>query len=262
MSSKDSVQGTMLIAFLLCVACSVVISSAAVMLQPLQAQNKLLDRNKNVLIAAGIFDPEINTNDEVPRLFSEFTPRIVDLEAGRFLSEQELTDLGIDPETYDQRIAANDPRLSKPLSNSEDIASIQRRVNYATVYIIEDESGGIDTIVLPISGYGLWGTMHAFLALQGDTNTVIGIGFYDQQETPGLGGEVTNPRWRSLWEDKKIYDEQGNVALSVIKGQGTGPHQIDGLSGASLTSRGVDNLLEYWLGESGFGPLLAAIRNS
>lgn len=262
MSSKDSVQRTLLVAFLLCVVCSVFISSAAVLLKPLQTENKLLDRNKNVLIAAGIFDPAINTNAEVPQLFAEFTPRIADLDEGRFLNQEELDALGIDPATYDQRVAANDPALSMPLDNSEDIASIQRRVNYATVYVIEDAAGGIETIVLPVSGYGLWGIMHAFLALEGDANTVIGVGFYEHKETPGLGGEVSNPRWRGLWPDKEIYDEQGEVALSVIKGQGTGPHEIDGLSGASLTSRGVDNMIEFWLGENGFGPLLANIRNS
>ncbi len=259
MSSKDSVKRTVLIALCLCVVCSIVISSAAVLLKPMQTTNKELDRNKNVLIAAGIFDPAINTNQDVPRLFAEFTPRIVDLDAGAFLTAEQLSDLGLDPATYDQRTVANDPALSDSLSKPEDIASIQRRVKYATAYVIEGSDGNLETIVLPVSGYGLWGIMHAYLALEGDGNTVIGIGFYDHKETPGLGGEVNNPRWRALWPGKSVYDEDGEVALSVVKGVGDGDHEIDGLSGATLTSTGVARLLEFWLGDDGFGPLLANI---
>jgi len=262
MSSKDTPKRTLIIALSLCVVCSVFISSAAVVLKPYQVANKLLDRNKNVLIAAGIFDPQINSDADIPRLFAEFTPRIADLEEGRFLIEDELADLGINPLTYDARAAMNQSGFSDQLSREEDIASIQRRVRYATVYMIENDQDEVETIVLPVSGYGLWGIMHGYLALEGDGNTVIGIGFYDHKETPGLGGEISNPRWRGLWPEKEIYDEEGGVALSVVKGIGEGPYEIDGLAGATLTSRGVDNMIEFWMGDSGFGPLLDNITQN
>ena len=262
MSSKDSVKSTVIVALSLCLVCSVVISSAAVLLKPAQQANMLLDRQKNVLVAAGIFDANFNTNADVARMFAEFTPRIVDIERGTFLDENELAELGIDPSTYDQRAVINNPDMSDALSRQDDIASIQRRVRYATAYVIENNEGMIETIVLPVSAYGLWGMMHAYLALEGDGNTVIGVGFFDQKETPGLGGEVVNPRWRGLWPGKQIYDESGEVALSVVKGTGESPHEIDGLAGATLTSRGVDNMLEYWMGESGYGPLLSNLNQS
>ena len=163
--------------------------------------------------------------------------------------------LALSIESYNQRQAEKVPELSDSLTRQEDIARIKRRVKYAMVYIVED-NGAIDKIVLPINGYGLWGIMYGFLALEGDGNTVSGIGFYELKETPGLGYEVTNPDWMALWPGKKIYDQQGSVAMRVVKGRGQGEHEIDGLAGASLTSAGVQNLIEFWLGEDGFGPFI------
>lgn len=261
MSSKDSVGGTLKVALLLCVVCSIFISSAAVILKPLQEANKTLDRNKNILAAAGMYDPAETPDSGVADLFAQFTPRIVDLDAGEFLSETQFSALGIFPATYDQRAVQSAPEFSDALSSDEDIANLKRRVRYATVYIVSDASGELQDIVLPISGYGLWGTMYGYLALEGDGNTVKGIGYYDQKETPGLGGEVTNPRWKALWPGKEVYDGSGDVALSIVKGSGQGVHQVDGLSGASLTSRGVDNMIEFWMGPMGFGPFLKNLTN-
>jgi Na+-transporting NADH:ubiquinone oxidoreductase subunit C len=261
MSSKDSVASTIKVALLLCLVCSIFISSAAVILRPLQESNKILDRNKNILIAAGMFDPGLNSNAEVDQLFNQFTPRVVDLDAGEILSENRLAALGIDPATYDERAVFNDPNFSDALPSGDDIAGLKRRVRYATVYLVEGADGGIQDIVLPVSGYGLWGTMYGYLALAGDGNTVKGLGFYDQKETPGLGGEVNNPRWKAQWPGKQVYDANGNVALSVVKGSGEGPYEIDGLAGASLTSNGVDNLIEFWMGPMGFGPFLDKLTN-
>lgn len=258
MSSKQSVNSvgnTIKVALSLCVVCSVVISSAAVMLRPMQQANQLLDRNKNILSAAGMYDPAVHSDAEVQGLFEEFTPRVVDIEEGRYLSGEEVEELGIDPATYDMQTAKNDPELSTALSNEEDLASIRRRVDYATVFVIE-EGGGYDTVVLPVSGYGLWGIMYGYLALEGDGDTVRGIGFYEDQETPGLGGEINNPRWQSQWPEKEIYNEANEVAFRVVKSGGGGEHAVDALSGATLTSRGVENMIRFWLGERGFGPFL------
>lgn len=259
MSSKDSVAGTIKVALILCVVCSVFISSAAVILKPFQVNNKLLDRNKNILAAAGMFDPALNSNAEVDELFSRFTIQVVDLDTGAILGADRLADLGIDPATYDERSVLTDPQFSDVLGEEDDIADLKRRVRYSTVYTVPAANGSIETIVLPVSGYGLWGTIYGYLALDGDGNTVNGIGFYEHKETPGLGGEINNPRWKALWPGKKVYDEQGNVALSVIKGGGEGDFEVDGLSGASLTSRGVDNMIAFWLGPKGFGPFLSRL---
>jgi Na+-transporting NADH:ubiquinone oxidoreductase subunit C len=78
-----------------------------------------------------------------------------------------------------------------------------------------------------------------------------------------LGGEVDNPKWKSQWIGKEIYDDEGNVAITVMKAQAEqgNPHQVDGLSGATLTSRGVHNLVRFWVGDQAFGSLLTKLKS-
>jgi Na+-transporting NADH:ubiquinone oxidoreductase subunit C len=252
-SNVNSVANTIKIALILCAICSVVISGAAVILKPMQTANQILDRNKNILIAAGMYDPVVNTNADVSAMFQRFNARIVDLDTGTYLSDEDLQRLGLDPLTYTENAARNDPDLSDALSGEEDVANIRRRVRYATVYTIDSADGGYESVVLPVSGYGLWGIMYGYLALEGDGNTVKGIGFYDHKETPGLGGEISNPRWQAQWPGKQIYGSEQDVAFQVVKGGGESNNQVDALAGATLTSRGVENMIMFWLGESGFG---------
>jgi len=124
------------------------------------------------------------------------------------------------------------------------------------------ENGELQAMIFPIEGKGLWSTLYGYIALAPDANTVVGITFYDHGETPGLGGEVDNPRWKSLWPGRKVFDERGNPVIQVKKGSAgppaKDPHQVDGLSGATLTSRGVTALVQFWLGENGYGPYLAS----
>jgi Na+-transporting NADH:ubiquinone oxidoreductase subunit C len=155
--------------------------------------------------------------------------------------------------------------MSINIDDKDDIASIGRRANYAPVYILK-EGDAIKQVVLPVHGYGLWSTLYGFLALEGDFNTVRGLRFYEQAETPGLGGEVDNPKWRAQWAGKKIFDADGNVEIRVIRGHvepntANAEYKVDGLSGATLTSNGVTNLLQFWLGDQGFGPYLKKMHS-
>lgn len=134
------------------------------------------------------------------------------------------------------------------------------------MYLVEKD-GALETLILPVRGYGLWSTLYGFVAVKGDLNTVVGFGFYQHGETPGLGGEVDNPKWKALWSGKTLFDEQGQLAVEIIKGSvdpqsAKATHQVDGLAGATLTSKGVNNLLHFWLGENGFGPLLANLKEA
>lgn len=247
-SKKESVGRTIAVALAVCLVCSVVVSTAAVALKPVQITNQLLDKKRNILSIAGLLE-----EGDVEAQFEKVTARLVDLRTGEFSDE-------MDPLTYDQQKAAKDPAMSQRLEGSEDIASIRRREHYATVYMVEDASG-IETMILPIHGYGLWSTLYGFIALEGDLKTVVGLGFYQHAETPGLGGEVDNPNWKQQWTGKVVYDEDGEVVVQVLKGSvdSSNPnaeHQVDGLAGATLTSRGVENLVRFWLGENGFGPFL------
>jgi len=251
---NDSRTKTLVVALTLCLVCSILVSTAAVLLKPRQDANKALDKKRNILTIAGMMQPGVSIEDS----FSKIEPRIVDMTTGQFVDD-------MDPAKYDQRKASKDEALSFVLTKDRDIASIRRQAKYATVYLVRKESK-LDTIILPVHGYGLWSTMYGFVALQGDGKTVKGLGFYEHAETPGLGGEVDNPLWKAKWVGKEIYTSQGDVAIKLIKG-GVGPsttnpqYKVDALAGATLTSRGVENLVHFWLGDNGFKPFLKHISN-
>lgn len=248
-SSNESVQKTVTVALVLCLVCSVVVSAAAVLLRPVQAVNEKANMQMNILQAAGLYDPSKSVQEQ----FEQVTTRLVNVETGEFVTD-------MDPDTYDQRKAAKTPEMNRVLSGDEDIASIKRQAKVAKVYLIES-GDSIEKIILPIHGYGLWSTLYGFMALEGDANTVAGLGFYEHAETPGLGGEVDNPNWKAQWTGKKVYQDE-DVAIRLVKGGAdrSDAYGVDALSGATLTSRGVDNLLKFWLSDSGFKPFLDNVK--
>lgn len=254
-SKNDSISKILTVTFLLCIVCSIIVSSAAVILKPQKEANIAIDRMTNILAAAGLYQQGVDIHTQ----FANVETRVVDLRSGKF------TD-AIDVESYDQRKAAKTPSLSEKLSGDQDMAKIGRLEHYSLVYLINDEQGKLSKIILPVRGYGLWSTLHGFLALEADLNTIAGLGFFEHGETPGLGGEVDNPRWKALWPGKMVRNENNAVAIEIIKGQVDSHkpgaiHQVDGLSGATLTSKGVSNLVRFWLGDESFGKFLTNLKN-
>ncbi|RYH09764.1 Na(+)-translocating NADH-quinone reductase subunit C [Tropicimonas sp. IMCC6043] len=246
----DSVPKTVTVAVVLCLFCSMVVAAAAVSLRPIQEVNKLRDKQINILQVAGVYEPGIN----IQEAFAAFEPRVVDLETGTFTDE-------FDAANFDDRAAASDPALSVALE--DDPAGIGRQSRYQTVYLLNDAAGNIDKVILPIHGYGLWSTLYGFIALEENGNDIYGLQFYDHAETPGLGAEVDNPRWKAQWASKALRDESGALKISVAKGgapAGEEQYHIDALAGATLTSVGVDNLVRFWMGEDGFGPFLDNLK--
>ena len=119
---------------------------------------------------------------------------------------------------------------------------------------------------MPIHGKGLWSTLYGFVSVSSDGNTIKGLGYYDHRETPGLGGEVDNPKWKASWNGKQINDNEGNLQIEVIKGKvdlarDEALHQVDGLSGATITGRGVSHMVQFWLGEHGFKKYFERIKD-
>lgn len=259
-SNNDSISKTLLVAFSLCLVCSIIVAGAAVSLRPIQQANKLQDMHSNILAAAGMLEKDTPVNEQ----FKKIETRIVNLREGRYATEaelQEIRDAGLNPEQFDQNKSASTPALSESLKGGNDPAKINRLEKYAAVYMVK-EGEEIKKIVLPVHGYGLWSTLYGFIALSGDLETVEGFGFYAHGETPGLGGEVDNPKWKALWRGKKLYDPSGKLAIEVIKGAApkNDPHKIDGLSGATLTTRGIDDLVRFWMGGEQFGGFLEYIK--
>ncbi len=250
---NDSLEKTISVALSLCFVCAILVSIAAVGLKPLQISNKAMDMKKNILDVAGLLNDDTNIHQAFE---NKIEAKLVDMETGDYVEG--------DAVSYDQRKAAKDPKQNIVIPKDQDIASIKTKAKIAKVYLVKD-GGAVKSIILPIHGYGLWSTMYGFLALDADGQTVQSINFYDQAETPGLGGEVVNPNWRALWAGKKVYDEAGEVALKLIKGvvdtdKSGSEYQVDGLAGATLTSTGVSNLIKYWMSAEGFAAYLEKVR--
>lgn len=251
--SRDSTGKILTVAFLLCVVCSILVSAAAVTLSDRQERNKAEEKKKNILQAAGIYQAGVSLDEQ----FSKIETRIVDLQSGEFSSD-------FDVATFDSRAAAREPETRFEIPPDQDLGAIKAHSRYQDVYLVM-EDGTLQQVILSVYGKGLWSTMYGFIALDSDLTTVNGFAFYEHGETPGLGGEIDNPTWKKQWPGKRIYDEEGNTRIEVLKGtvdrqSADAIYQVDGLSGATLTARGVGNLLRYWMGNNGYKPFLAKLE--
>ncbi|MEI8707395.1 MULTISPECIES: Na(+)-translocating NADH-quinone reductase subunit C [Pseudoalteromonas] len=243
-SNNESIGKTLAVVVALCLVCAIIVSFASVQLRPLQQANKNKDIQSNILAAAGI-DKVENVSDTFN---AKIEARVVNMTTGEFVDT--------DPTIFDFEKSKYDAALSVSLQEKgvKDIAGIQRVTKESPVYISKKEDGSIDAIILPIQGYGLWGLMYGFISLESDGETVKNIIFYKHNETPGLGGEIQNPQWTATWQGKEL-------PIQIVKGTANGnEHKIDGLSGATLTSNGVEHAVDFWTGENGFGPFLAKVR--
>nr|VFK21195.1 MAG: Na+-transporting NADH:ubiquinone oxidoreductase subunit C [Candidatus Kentron sp. LFY] len=261
---NDGAAKMLIVTISLCFVCAIIVSSTAIELRPLQEANKALEKNRVILEAAGLLEDE-NT-DDIQALFDRLVEvRIVDLDSGDYVDTSD-DPKAPDPKTYDQRKAAKDPTRNYPIPKKRDVARIKQRAREANVYLVRRQ-GRLQNLILPVHGYGLWSTMYGFLAFDADINTITGLSFYEHAETPGLGGEIDNPKWRTRWVGKLAHDKQGSPRLEVIKGRvdpnrAEAIHRVDGISGATLTSKGVSNMMHYWLGDNGFGGYLAKLRTN
>ncbi len=256
--SNESAGKTIVVAGVLSVVCSIALAAAVTLLKPVQDQNKALEKQRKILAAAQVLPEGEGDKAKVNQEFSKFQRYLVNLNTGEFREVK-----ADDP--YDQRKALKNNSLSIALAAEQDIAGLRRRANEADIYVMRDSAGKVEKMVLPISGYGLWSTLYGYLVLKNDANTIVGITFVEHAETPGLGGEVDNPKWKALWANKQIYSADGQTHFKVIKGnvdpaKPDAAHQVDGLSGATLTSNGVTNLVQFWMGDLGFKKFLSKVR--
>lgn len=245
-------------AALVCLVCAVLVSGSAVALRSLQEENAERERQRNVLFAAGLADPDEELSEAaMAERFRTVRAVVVDLETGAELPE-------VEPAAVNPLAEAGNQDTSRAVA--ENRARLRRVERRSVVYLVEP-NGQLDAVVLPVRGQGLWSVLHGFLALEADLNTVRGLTFYEHKETPGLGGEVDNPAWKALWPGRRVFSPvSGEPVIEVVRAAAgpvaEDPHRVDGLSGATMTSRGVTNLLRFWLAEGGFGPYLERLRGA
>jgi Na+-transporting NADH:ubiquinone oxidoreductase subunit C len=246
---NDSPQKAIFVILAVCLFASVLVTTSSVLLRPLQQENAERARAAQL---AGVLTGESEAVEPTIKAL------VIDLETG-------LPDETLDPATFDARAAENDPATSIAISPDRDVATIGRRARHAVVHFLY-RNGELDLIVLPVHGQGFASTLFGYLGLSGDTQEVVGLTFYEHGETPGLGALIEHPAWLDQWRGKRVWSVLGEPALGVADGavdptSMEARHLVDGLTGATWTGRGVTNLLRFWLGEDGYGPLLRNIRN-
>ena len=120
-------------------------------------------------------------------------------------------------------------------------------------YMSADNPDQIEAYILPLYGAGLWNAIYGFVALEKDLNTIKGVSFGHVQETPGLGARITDKNVQERYQGKTIYDSSHDlVSVTMMKGEKNdnslfGPHEVDGLSGATLTAKGVNAMMLQYL---------------
>jgi len=238
--------------------CSILVTIAAVTLQPIQRAYQDLELNRAIVGISGLTERASELSDrEIISLFRDLEARIIDLDSGKF-------DTSYNADTFDTRKAAGNPELSTAIPAQQDLAKLGRRSRLVTVYLVKDATD-LKRILLPIYGKGMWSTLYAFIALEPDLNTIVDITFYEQAETAGIGDLILRPDWQASWRGRKLYDESGTVRFQ-IGGAKIEPatlaavYQVDSISGATVTVDAVTNLVRYWFGPHGFAPFLGAFR--
>lgn len=247
----DSKRKTLFVAFIISFVCSILVSAAAVLLKPVQEKNQIKDVLKNVIQVAGI-DERSDINEILGK---KLVPKLLDMETYNL---EDIKDIGGYYKNFKKML--NDDTKSIKLKPDEDLAGIGRIPKKVLIYYVKGNNS-VNKIIVPIYGKGLWSTLYGFLCINAKDKSICGITFYEHKETPGLGGEVDNPNWKRKWVGKMIYDKGGRLKLTVIKGE-VNPdsaekiYQVDGLSGASLTTAGVNNMVKFWLGDRGYKKFL------
>jgi Na+-transporting NADH:ubiquinone oxidoreductase subunit C len=258
MSQSDSLKNIVGVALGVCFVCSIFVATAAVYLKPKQDANRRLEQRRNVLIAGDLMKEKA----DVEKVFSEkIKPVLVDLKTGEQLPEEKMTG-ELAPDKFDVKRLSKNPEFNQRIPADRDKAGLKRIPAYMMLYLVKD-GNKIQQVIFPIWGNGLWSIMYGFIALDKDLKTVNGLTFYEHGETPGLGGEIDNPRWKASWKGKVAFDEAGALKLKVLKGVAAkgASSEIDGLSGATLTTRGVDDMIAFWFGDTGYyRPYLDKLR--
>ncbi|MBF0200250.1 MAG: FMN-binding protein [Desulfamplus sp.] len=198
-------------AAILCVVCSTLITGASVGLKGFQIDNMEVDRQKNILKAAGVIEPGDDREISKAMVRQIYDNSIEEIEENGLTLYLYKGDDGSPPDKTD---------------------------------VIPMESGAIKAYVIPIESKGLWGKIKGYMAFENDGMTVAGFTVYSHSETPGLGGEIEKAWFGKNFVGKKIVDASGGfVSISIAKGEtgslppGQRENHVDGISGATLTGK-------------------------
>lgn len=257
----ESASRTVVVALGVSLLCSILVSTTAVSLHERQEENRSGSTIRTILTDLDL----IQEGERIARARERAEPMIVELATGEIVPPEEY-DETLNLEDFDIRRLASHPEYGREIPEGRDLARINRMPKYMKVFTVREREGeAVEKYAFQIYGRGLYSTLYGVIALGPDLKTIEGISFYDHGETPGLGGEIDNPRWKRSWMGKEALSDAGEVLIEVLTGpvdlsRPEAKHRIDGLSGATYTTRGVDNLVKFWLGEDGYGPYLRKLK--
>lgn len=251
---KDSPLKALVVVLAVSLACSVLVSTASITLKPVKLLNQKVERSRHIVALTGLLpaDKELS-NDEILQAVEQLDVRVINIDTGEY-------DDSIDPEQFDARAAVNNPDLSVAIPPADDLARLGRRAQHAIVYLVW-EGDELKRVILPVHGQGMWSSLHGLLALEADLNTIAAVTFYEQAETAGLGDQITRPDWQAKWQGRQLFNDHGEVRFrvasgSVAEGTPAARHQVDAISGATVTGDAVSRLVEFWFGANGYQAFL------
>ena len=243
---NESRTKTVAMAFLVAAICAILVSTATVVLRPIQAANRAAEQQARLeSLVAGV--PGMSA---LLAQGGTLSTVVVNLKRGAAAKD-------ITPETLET--ALSEAANWTSLTPAQDIAGLGNRPDYAQIYLLRD-GDEISLALLPVAGVGYNGRIDAILALRGDMQTIAGLTVTDQSETPGLGARIEEPAWQAQFAGKRATDDRGNIRFAVARGPAANDHEVDGITGATRTSNAVTQMMRFWLGPDGYGPLIAAIR--
>lgn len=211
---------TFLFAAVMVVVVAAILSVAATSLKPFQDKNVKLEKQQSILRSIGV---DVS-RDEAAKQYDSYITKSFVLKGGEVQDDQ----------------VAFDVDLSKEIAKAPEERS-------APLYIGEKE--GETFYIIPMRGKGLWGPLWGYISLREDVNTVYGAIFDHKSETPGLGAEISTPIFMDQFQDKKILNEEGLfVSIQVTKGTAEGDFEVDGISGGTITSVGVQDMIKDSVG--------------
>jgi Na+-transporting NADH:ubiquinone oxidoreductase subunit C len=257
--TNDSPLKAFIVILLTALVCSSFVSAAVVVFRPMQMNNKMIERSRNIIKLTGLVEEDVKpSEEEMLELYRGMDVRILDIDQADYNED-------LDPLTFDARRAVNNPELGVDIPPDQDQASLGRRSRYMPIYRVVDESGQLQRLILPVHGAGMWSTIYGYVALESDLNTIAAVTFYEQNETPGLGDQIMRPEWQAKWVGRRIYDEAGDLRFAINHGKvepgsSTWLYEVDALTGATVTADAVTSLIHYWFGPNGYRDYLDKLR--
>jgi len=255
---KESPLKALIVVLAVSLACSILVSTAAITLKPIQLLNQKVERSRHIVALTGLVPAgKALSNEEILQAVERLDVRAINIDSGEF-------DDSIDPEQFNVRSAINNPDLSVAIPAADDLARLGRRAQHAIVYLVW-EGDELKRVILPVYGQGMWSTLYGYLAIEPDLNTIAAVTFYEQAETAGLGDQITRPDWQAKWKGRQLFNNQGEVAFrvaagSVQEGSVAARNQVDAMSGATVTGDSVTRLIEYWFGPNGYQAFLNNLK--